>query len=85
MRQVNQAAGKRGRRADNPAASPCSMAIGRAVAEIGGSLVLLAQLFGALTMAMRGARSHARRGLRLTSMVHHLDRVGWRAVPIILL
>ena len=24
-------------------------------------------------------------GFRLTSMVHHLDRVGWRAVPIILL
>ncbi|MGD0025378.1 MAG: ABC transporter permease [Xanthobacteraceae bacterium] len=58
--------------------------IGRAVAEIGWSLVLLAHLLGALTMAVLGTIAHPAR-LRLTSTVHHVERVGWRAVPIILL
>ncbi len=59
-------------------------AVGRAVAEIGWSLVLLAQLLGALTVAFVGTIAHPTR-LRLTSIVHHLERVGWRAVPIIVL
>ena len=54
------------------------------VAEIGWSLVLLAHLLGALTMVVLGTIAHPAR-LRLTSTVHHLERVGWRAVPIILL
>jgi phospholipid/cholesterol/gamma-HCH transport system permease protein len=58
--------------------------VGRGVAEMGWSLVLLAQMFGALTSAALGTMAHPTR-LRLTSMVHHLERVGWRAVPIILL
>ena len=58
--------------------------VGRAIAEMGWSLVLLAQLLGALAMAAAGTITHPRR-LRLTSTVHHLERVGWRAVPIILL
>ena len=58
--------------------------IGRAVAEIGRSLVLLAHLLGALTMVVLGTIAHPSR-LRLTSTVHFLERVGWRAVPIILL
>jgi phospholipid/cholesterol/gamma-HCH transport system permease protein len=58
--------------------------IGRAVAEIGQSLVLLAHLLGALTMVVAGTVAHPSR-LRLTSMVHFLERVGWRAVPIIVL
>jgi phospholipid/cholesterol/gamma-HCH transport system permease protein len=58
--------------------------LGRSVAEIGWSLALLAQMFGALTAAALGTIAHPRR-LRLTSMVHHLERVGWRAVPIIVL
>jgi phospholipid/cholesterol/gamma-HCH transport system permease protein len=58
--------------------------IGRAVAEIGWSLVLLAHLLGALTMVVLGTITHPAR-LRLTSMVHHLERVGWRAVPVVLL
>jgi phospholipid/cholesterol/gamma-HCH transport system permease protein len=58
--------------------------IGRAVAEIGHSLVLLAQLLGALTLVVLGAIAHPAR-LRFTSMVHHLERVGWRAVPVVLL
>jgi len=58
--------------------------VGRAVAEIGWSLVLIAQMLGALTAA--GLRTIAHPGrLRLTSIMHHLERVGWRAVPIILM
>ena len=59
-------------------------AVGRSIAEIGWSLVLLVQMFGALASAALGTIAHPTR-LRLTSMVHHLERVGWRAVPIIML
>jgi phospholipid/cholesterol/gamma-HCH transport system permease protein len=59
-------------------------AIGRAIADIGGSLLLIAQLFGAVTTAIAGTIVHPAR-LRFTSTIHHLERVGWRAVPIILL
>jgi len=58
--------------------------VGRAVAEMGRSLVLLAQLLGALTRAVLATIAHPAR-LRVTSTVHHLERVGWRALPIILL
>jgi phospholipid/cholesterol/gamma-HCH transport system permease protein len=58
--------------------------LGRGVAQIGWAFVLIAQYLGALTAAALGTIAHPRR-LRLTSIVHHLDRVGWRAVPIILL
>ncbi|HVG51154.1 MAG TPA: ABC transporter permease [Xanthobacteraceae bacterium] len=47
-------------------------------------IVLTVQMFGQLVVALlRVARNP--RSFRLTSMVHHLDRVGWKAVPIILL
>jgi phospholipid/cholesterol/gamma-HCH transport system permease protein len=58
--------------------------VGRSVADIGWSLVLLIQLLGALTHVVLGTIAHPTR-LRLTSTVHQLERVGWRAVPIILL
>ncbi len=58
--------------------------VGRAVTGIGWSLVLLTHLLGALTMVVLATIAHPAR-LRLTSTVHHLERVGWRAVPIILL
>jgi phospholipid/cholesterol/gamma-HCH transport system permease protein len=58
--------------------------LGRGVADIGWSLVLIAHLLGALTAVVLGTIAHPSR-LRLTSTVHHLERVGWRAVPIILL
>jgi phospholipid/cholesterol/gamma-HCH transport system permease protein len=82
LRLVNEAAG----RAD---AAPNALlswldSIGRAVAEIGRSLVLLAHLLGALTAAVLRTIAHPAR-LRFTSIVHHFERVGWRAVPIILL
>ena len=58
--------------------------IGRAMAEIGRSLVLLAHLLGALTVVvLRAIRQPSR--LRLISIVHHFEKVGWNAVPIIVL
>ena len=58
--------------------------LGRGAAEIGRSLVLIAQLLGALTTVVLGTIAHPTR-LRLASTVHHLELVGWRAVPIVLL
>ncbi|MGH6674270.1 MAG: MlaE family lipid ABC transporter permease subunit [Xanthobacteraceae bacterium] len=58
--------------------------VGRAMAEIGWSLMLIAHLLGALAVAFCGTLRRPRR-LRLTSIVYQLDRVGWRAVPIIVL
>jgi phospholipid/cholesterol/gamma-HCH transport system permease protein len=56
--------------------------VGRGMANIGWSLLLLVQLLGALTRAALGTILHPHR-MRFTSFVHHLERVGWRAVPII--
>jgi phospholipid/cholesterol/gamma-HCH transport system permease protein len=59
-------------------------AIGASMADIGHAVTAVANMLGAVTVAF--LRMLARpRTLRLTSMVHHLDNVGWRAVPIILL
>ena len=83
VRLVNRSAARRTRVAAEPHPGR-ARSIGRAVAEIGWSLVLLAHLLGALTWWSGGTIAHPAR-LRLTSTVHHLERVGWRAVPIILL
>ena len=56
----------------------------RALATISQDVVLNVAMFGALVVA--AVRVLVRPGsLRLTSVVHHLDRVCWRAVPIVLL
>jgi phospholipid/cholesterol/gamma-HCH transport system permease protein len=70
-------------RAPNRALSTLE-SLGRATADIGRSLLLIAHLLGALTMVVMGTIARPSR-LRLTSIVHQLERVGWRAVPIILL
>jgi phospholipid/cholesterol/gamma-HCH transport system permease protein len=58
--------------------------IGRNVVDVGNTMVSIANMMGALTIAL--ARVAVKPGnFRFTSMVHHLDNVGWRAVPIILL
>jgi phospholipid/cholesterol/gamma-HCH transport system permease protein len=58
--------------------------IGRAVASSARDIVLILQMLGEATVALLrvALRPHA---FRLTSVVHHLDRVGLQAVPIILL
>lgn len=59
-------------------------ALGRATGALGADLASLAGMFGALGLA--AARTLTRpRSFRFTSTVHHLDRVAWQAVPIIML
>ena len=57
---------------------------GRAVVDAGIDLLGLVATIGALASAL--GRALLRPGtLRFTSIVHHLDRVGWQAVPIVVL
>ena len=57
--------------------------VGESTANVGSDLLELLEMFGALFRAFLRTLINPRR-LRLTSTVHHLDRVGWQAVPIIL-
>ena len=59
-------------------------AIGRAFPQFGSDLVAFAEMLGSLSAAFVRVLLHPRR-FRLTSAVHHLDRVGWQAMPIMLL
>jgi len=59
-------------------------AFGRRIGNLGSDLVGVVAMFGALGNAV-GRVLVRPRTFRFTSAVHHLDRVGWRAVPIILL
>jgi phospholipid/cholesterol/gamma-HCH transport system permease protein len=58
--------------------------LGRSTAGLGFMLMSLAQMLGAVSVA---ALRVAMRPMtfRLTSLINQIDRVGWRAVPIILL
>jgi phospholipid/cholesterol/gamma-HCH transport system permease protein len=58
--------------------------IGRTVGRIGQDIVAVVAMLGALAAAAARTVAHPRT-FRLTSMVHQMDRVGWRAVPIVLL
>jgi phospholipid/cholesterol/gamma-HCH transport system permease protein len=59
-------------------------AIGRAFPQFGADLVSFAEMLGALSAATVRVLLNPRR-FRMTSAVHHLDRVGWQALPIMLL
>jgi phospholipid/cholesterol/gamma-HCH transport system permease protein len=72
-----------------PAHRPSSIidgiaAIGQSIAAVGGSFNDFVNMLGAVIVALLRVVTHPRR-FRFTSMVHQLDNVGWRAVPIILL
>jgi len=58
--------------------------VGRTMVTVGADFVLLAQMVGSLVVALKHVVLRPTT-FRLTSMVTHLERVGWRAVPIILL
>ncbi|MGO4716429.1 ABC transporter permease [Bradyrhizobium sp. 2TAF24] len=58
--------------------------VGRGVAHIGTTLIALVAMTGALIAAGTRVLLHPTR-IRLTSMVHHIEQVGWRAVPIVAL
>ena len=58
--------------------------VGRTMTLVGEDIALLAQMLGALIVAFARVlmRPHT---FRFTSMINHLERVGWNAVPIILM
>jgi len=58
--------------------------IGRTTLSLHDSLRIFLDMLGALSLAL-GRVLLQPRSLRLTSAVHHLYRVGWQAVPIIVL
>ncbi|HEV2153375.1 ABC transporter permease [Bradyrhizobium sp.] len=58
--------------------------IGRAVAGIAGTVASLVDMLGAVLAAGGRVLIHPR-SFRLTSTVHHMEQVCWRAVPIIVL
>ncbi len=58
--------------------------IGHTVYTVIHSLNAALQMIGAVALAIVRVITHPR-NFRFTSMVHHLDNVAWRAVPIILL
>ncbi|WGS22922.1 MULTISPECIES: ABC transporter permease [unclassified Bradyrhizobium] len=58
--------------------------IGRTVVGIGGTIVSLVDMLGAVITASGKVLIHPR-SFRLTSTVHHLEQVCWRAVPIVVL
>jgi phospholipid/cholesterol/gamma-HCH transport system permease protein len=58
--------------------------VGFSLVSVGHSFAAFVNMIGALSVAL--VRVLARpRSFRFTSMVHQLDNVGWRAVPIIVL
>ena len=67
--------------------SPISNAlgsIGATIYTVFHSIHAVLNMLGAVAVAFGRVLTHPRR-FRFTSMVHHLDNAGWRAVPIILL
>jgi phospholipid/cholesterol/gamma-HCH transport system permease protein len=58
--------------------------VGRTMSTVGGDIYLFIQMLGSLIIAFLRVllRPHT---FRFTSMVNHLERVAWNAVPIILL
>lgn len=58
--------------------------IGRAASGAGEAAAVFLQMFGALWFALF-AVVRAPRSLRFTSLIYQLYRVGWQAIPIILL
>ena len=70
-------------RSENPLAAALAM-VGRTMFEVWRDLVDFARMLGELITVVGRVASRPRT-FRLTSTVNQLERVGWRAVPIILL
>ena len=58
--------------------------IGRTMAGIAATIIGLIDMLGGVLLASARVMAHPR-SLRLTSTVHHLEQVCWRAVPIVVL
>jgi len=59
-------------------------AIGETIVSVGSSLSHMVNMLGALIVALLRVLTRPR-SFRFTSLVHQLDNVAWRAVPIVLL
>ena len=59
-------------------------AIGETIVSVGRSLLAIVNMLGALSVVILRVAARPR-SFRFTSLVHQLDNVAWRAVPIILL
>jgi len=59
-------------------------AVGRNVAAVGDTFTAILNMLGAICVAFARVIVHPRR-FRFTALVHQLDNVAWRGVPIILL
>jgi phospholipid/cholesterol/gamma-HCH transport system permease protein len=68
---------------DNPLQAAL-VVVGRSVANVGWDLLHFMQMLGELSAVLMRVLVRPRT-FRFTSVVHHLDRVGWRAVPIMVL
>jgi phospholipid/cholesterol/gamma-HCH transport system permease protein len=58
--------------------------LGHTVSDAGRDLTGMLNMLGATVQALGRVVAHPRT-FRLTATVHHLDRAGWQAVPIVLL
>ena len=58
--------------------------VGFSLVSVGHSFAAFVNMLGALSVALMRVLARPR-SFRFTSMVHQLDNVGWRAVPIIVL
>jgi phospholipid/cholesterol/gamma-HCH transport system permease protein len=58
--------------------------VGRTMAGIGSTILSLVDMLGAVLAASWHVLTHPR-SFRLTSTVHHMEQVCWRAVPIVVL
>lgn len=59
--------------------------IGRSVAGVAHEFAPFLDMMGAVAASLTRTLILRPRGFRLTSAVHHLDRVAWQAIPIIVL
>jgi phospholipid/cholesterol/gamma-HCH transport system permease protein len=74
---------KKGQRRGNQVAATLG-SVGQGIVALGRSFAVFINMMGALTVALLHVFKRPR-SFRFTSMVHQLDNVAWRAVPIILL
>jgi phospholipid/cholesterol/gamma-HCH transport system permease protein len=81
LHQVKAAEGKR--RRGNPVLDALA-ALGLHTVSIGAGFLDILNMLGAIGVALMRVLAQPRR-FRLTSLVHQLDNVAWRGVPIILL
>ncbi|RTL72856.1 MAG: MlaE family lipid ABC transporter permease subunit [Hyphomicrobiales bacterium] len=59
-------------------------AVGRSVADLARESLVFTNMLGAVCLSLLGVVLRPRQ-FRLISAVHHIDRVAWQAVPIVLL